>query len=108
MRVPLALDSVLSTGNRNTSMILDKSFFTLFDETPEEDEDDADDVESSENVSEDVMVQGGYDRTFEGGDTLDVAPSISAASMGRFPTFRGFEELLSKLESIPGDDDSFR
>lgn len=117
----LALDKILSTEHRKRNLTLDPSVLSMFDgwyskETPtpppkslrskklssvaELDSDVDESISTEDQIS--YLLQTESKGSSAKADPFDslAAPGPSS-TLGRFPTFRGFDELLSKLESMP-------
>lgn len=117
----LALDKILSTEHRKRNLTLDPSVLSMFDgwyskETPapppkslrskklssvaELDSDVDESISTEDQIS--YLLQTESKGSSAKADPFDsLATPVPASTLGRFPTFRGFDELLSKLESMP-------
>lgn len=117
----LALDKILSTEHRKRNLTLDPSVLSMFDgwyskETPapppkslrskklsavaELDSDADESISTEDQISYLLQTESkGSNAKTDPFDSLSTP--VPASTLGRFPTFRGFDELLSKLESMP-------
>jgi hypothetical protein len=101
----LNLDKVLSTDSRKPSVTIDKSVFSVVGSSEDDDEDNDEDDDRLDSSVEDQLetLLNEKSNQFDDFDTGRLNP-FSKASFGHFPTFRGFDDLLAKLEALPEKD----
>jgi hypothetical protein len=116
----LALDKILSTEHRKRNLTLDSSLLSMFDgwytketevippknlrkklsSVAELDSDIDESISTEDQIS--YLLQTEHKGSGTKTDPYDpINTPVPASTLGRFPTFRGFDELLSKLESMP-------
>jgi hypothetical protein len=116
----LALDKILSTEHRKRNLTLDSSLLSMFDgwytkentaapaksmrkklsSVAELDSDIDESISTEDQIS--YLLQTDPKSSGTKSDPFDaISTPVPASTLGRFPTFRGFDELLSKLESMP-------
>lgn len=120
----LALDKILSTEHRRRNLTLDPSVLSMFDgwyskeatgappakslrskklsSVAELDSDADESISTEEQISYLLQTEKSKNSAAKQVDPFDaLSTPVSSSTLGRFPTFRGFDELLSKLESMP-------